>query len=218
MQKILVVDDSESDFREIARTFHSWFMRNNNGIQDYVIEQLFSGDLNKKKIITILKEKIEKKEVVAVLIDYEINLTKILIRGSEVFGALNSELPYFPSVLLTSFSEDCEESNEVDSDKIYKKREFTVIDSKDSNEKIENLIRNIERYKINKDKLEERLGNLSNSADTIDVFQERIAVEDELSKYIPLGLTQIDRLFNPQNLKEIVDEIERVEGFLKKGE
>ena len=100
---------------------------------------------------------------------------------------------------------------------MYIKREFLKIKEAYSKEKITNILDSMVKYVNQKDsllvKLEEQQSKTNTSSNNI---QKIIEIENQLAKFIPMGLTQADIQINSTKIAELTTLINNLNHLLEK--
>ena len=103
----------------------------------------------------------------------------------------------------------------IDSDKVYIKREFLKVKEDYSKEKISNIFDSIEKYVTQKDTLLAKLEDQQNKTPS-DNIQEIIELEEQLSTFIPMDITQADKIFDKTKITELTALINSLNNLLEK--
>ena len=211
MFKIVLIDDDDDEFvkiriaiKENAPSKFSF----ENGDFSFEEFQLNSFD-TQEDIVKNLVGLINSKDISMIIIDYKLLTNSKLFEGNKIFSDICKIVPKFPIIILTERLDESLEGFFVDADKIYEKSQFFKIESSYSKEKVGNLFYNMESYSQNLSALEENLqlllGEMQNNSLTSEIVNKINLIETELAKYIPLDHCQAEELFNPHDLKEVIN-------------
>lgn len=214
-----LIDDNDGQLADIRATIKE------NKSRDVSIDfKKYTIPTNSETAIdTLLKEIINdiKEECVqALIIDYKIVISTKNIDGTKIIKILKDNIPNFPVVVLTEIPDESRKKDYIDADKVYIKKNFLKLKDEYSKEKVNNIIDSIEKYVKQKDKLQTELDEAwkkeSLKIDKSKAIQDIIEVEEMLSKYIPLEITQADRVINKDKISEIMTVIKQANDLLDK--
>lgn len=211
-----LVDDNEDQLSDIRAAIKA------NKSQDLEINfKTYSIPQNSENAIEILLKEIlddiKNGGIHSLIIDFKIVIATKNIQGSELFNLVKKSLSSFPVVILTERPEESKKPDFIDADKVYIKREFLKIKEAYSKEKITNILDSMVKYVNQKDsllvKLEEQQTKMNHASDDI---QEIIEIENQLAKFIPMGLTQADIQINSTKIAELTTLINNLNHLLEK--
>ena len=168
-------------------------------------------------LLTEIIDDIKNDSIHSLIIDYKIVISTQIIYGSDLVNLIKKKLSNFPIVVLTEIPEDSKKSDFIDSDKVYIKRDFLKVKEDYSKEKISNIFDSIEKYVNQKDvllaKLEDQQNKMTTTSDNI---QEIIEIENQLSTFIPMDLTQADKQIDKTKIAELTALINSLDNLLEK--
>lgn len=211
-----LVDDNEDQLSDIRAAIKA------NKSQDLEINfKTYSIPQNSENAIEILLKEIlddiKNGGIHSLIIDFKIVIATKNIQGSELFNLVKKSLSSFPVVILTERPEESKKPDFIDADKVYIKREFLKIKEAYSKEKITNILDSMVKYVNQKDsllvKLEEQQTKMNHASDDI---QKIIEIENQLAKFIPMGLTQADIQINSTKIAELTTLINNLNHLLEK--
>lgn len=211
-----LVDDNEDQLSDIRAAIKA------NKLQDLEINfKSYSIPQNSENAIEILLKEIlddiKNGGIHSLIIDFKIVIATKNIQGSELFNLVKKSLSSFPVVILTERPEESKKPDFIDADKVYIKREFLKIKEAYSKEKITNILDSMVKYVNQKDsllvKLEEQQSKTNTSSNNI---QKIIEIENQLAKFIPMGLTQADIQINSTKIAELTTLINNLNHLLEK--
>lgn len=167
---LLIIEDEEDSAREIRRTIKAWYKKCGKELEGFSLEFFEGFDLKNYSshdqiIDTVLNLMIDGS-VNAIVIDFKLDQTSAIINGAKLFRELANSAPRFPMIILTNRDEDCEETGEIDFDKIYKKIDFLKAGNEISDSLVRKLIVNVRNYIVEKSKLETKIEQLSKCDDS----------------------------------------------------
>lgn len=211
-----LVDDNEDQLSDIRAAIKA------NKSQDLEINfKTYSIPQNSENAIEILLKEIlddiKNGGIHSLIIDFKIVIATKNIQGSELFNLVKKSLSSFPVVILTERPEESKKPDFIDADKVYIKREFLKIKEAYSKEKITNILDSMVKYVNQKDsllvKLETQQSKMGSNSDNV---QKIIEIENQLSKFIPMGLTQADIQINSTKIAELSTLINNLNHLLEK--
>lgn len=138
MYMIGLLDDEESQLKAIRRTiktnaptgikydFKSYLVPDNAG---NLVDNMFSN---------IMKD-IVKQKISLLIVAYKIMVKISKIRGTDIFRKLKDEVPNFPVIILTEVVEESTQLAFIDTDKVYRKKDFFKLEGEYSKEKVFNI-------------------------------------------------------------------------------
>lgn len=208
MYIIGLIDDEQSEIVKIRRTIKA------NAPKDVLFDfKTYRLDDKEKNLMEQLAQEviydIKENQINVLIIDYKIMLDTEKLEGTEILKKILEEAPNFPTVILTDIINDSVAHDFVDPDKVYKKSEFFKAQEDYSKEKILNLFRNAERYVKIRSSLEKQLDNLKQNITNEGTKQETVdkivTIESELDKLYPKEQSQIEKVFDANRVKEILN-------------
>ena len=209
-----LVDDNENQLSDIRAAIKI------NKTKDFEIDfkSYVIPSKSEDAIVVLLTEiidDIKNGRIHSLIIDYKIVISTQIIHGSELVNLIKKKLSNFPIVVLTEIPEDSKKSDFIDSDKVYIKREFLKVKEDYSREKISNIFDSIEKYVTQKDTLLAKLEDQQNKTPS-DNIQEIIELEEQLSTFIPMDITQADKIFDKTKITELTALINSLNNLLEK--
>lgn len=217
MYVIGLIDDEESQIRAIRRTIKT------NALPETPFEfksYLVPGnadDLVDKMSDEVMDDIIEQK-ISSLVVDCKIIVEKSKVQGTDIFYKIKNEVPKFPVIILTEVVAESTQPVFMDADKVYRKRDFFKIEGEYSKEKVSNIFDSMKKYVEQRDKIELSIHDLKQKLVKGDVGREAVSrilsLESQLDEFVPTDQTQIDKVFNEDKAKKIVDLIERANKLL----
>lgn len=209
-----LVDDNENQLSDIRAAIKINKPKDFEiDFKSYVIPSKSEDAIN--VLLTEIIDDIKNGRIHSLIIDYKIVISTKIIHGSELVNLIKKKLSNFPIVVLTEIPEDSKKSDFIDSDKVYIKREFLKVKEDYSKEKISNIFDSIEKYVSQKDALLAKLEDQQNKTPS-DNIQEIIELEDQLSTFIPMDITQADKKIDKTKIAELTALINSLNNFLEK--
>ncbi|MBO4857977.1 MAG: hypothetical protein J5527_05640 [Treponema sp.] len=203
-----LIDDNEeqlSDIRAAIKTNKTRDIEIN--FKSYLIPQDSENAIN--VLLNEIIEDVKEGKVHSLIIDYKIVVLEKIIKGSELLNLVKKHLSNFPVIILTEIPEESKKPNFIDSDKVYIKRDFLKVKEDYSKEKVNNIIDSIEKYVSQKDsllvKLIENQNSINSSSDKISKIQEIIEIENQLSSFIPMNITQADKSIDKMKIANLIE-------------
>jgi hypothetical protein len=212
-----LIDDEDSEIKKIRRTIKTNAPANVDF--DFKSYNIPDNGKNAVEIISneIIKD-IEEQRVMSLIIDYKIMVQALKVQGTDILKNINDFVPKFPIIILTERVEDSIQPEFVDADKVYKKKDFFKLEEEYSKEKVTHIFDSMSKYVNQKDQLLVNLNQMKKKLSTGDrtVIGDVLNIEEELDKYIPIEETQMDRVYNPEKMKTIVELIEKADKLMGK--
>lgn len=214
-----LVDDNVEQLSDIRAAIKA------NRPQEIEIKfKAYSIPQNSESAIEILFKEIlddiKNGEIHSLIIDYKIVIATKNIQGSDLFNLVKMDVSNFPVIILTERPEESKKPNFIDADKVYVKREFLKIKEEYSKEKINNILDSIEKYVSQKDsllaKLEEHQNKMNSDSDKISTIQDIIEIENQLSMFVPMDVTQADKIIDKTKITELTNLINSLDTLLEK--
>lgn len=140
-------------------------------------------------------------------------------KGSHIFSLINRMMPNFPVVMLTAFCEDALENLDVDSDKVYSKKDFMAIKSSFSKLAAQNFLRNVKRIKNVRAKIEVEIKGIEEKLLTIpedvELLSKLYVLEEKKSKVSPtLESNKAIEALLKVSVDDDLNELEKIEDYL----
>ncbi len=217
MYVIGLIDDEESQLKAMRRTiktnaprsleydFKSYSLSTESG---KLVDEVFHDVMN-----DIINE-----EIACLIIDYKIMVKTTKVQGTEIFGRIKEVVPKFPIIILTEVVEESIEPNYIDADKVYRKREFFKLEEEYSKEKVYNIFDSMQKYVSQKDSLKLTLSDLKEKlvkGNESDKIRAVLKIESKMADFLPSDQTQIDKIFDEDKAKKIVELIEKANSMLE---
>jgi len=164
-------------------------------------------------LVQKILEDIYKGSIHSVIIDYKLIAKKTCLNGVNIIREIKNRFYEFPVIILTQKRNECIETTMIDPDKVYDKKSFFST-SEHSSKYVENIFKNIDRYQETVFQLQSEIAFFKNAKknnpDSNRLFVEKIVkLEKELSKYKPIGQTEIDNVLDEQKILKIINLINR---------
>lgn len=217
MYRIGIVDDVPADRADIQVTILDT-CKDKNAVQfkEYTL-------LNRKKehILKEIIDDVTDGEIQALIVDFRLDTTAVVIEGWEIVQFVHDETPELPMVILTHAPMEGKESPYTDADKVYAKKIFLKISSPESRSMVENIFLNIDRYVDNRKNLETslemELQKLDQNSTDEKILRHIMELETRLSGYKKMNQTVFDTSFDLGELKSVLDDLKKYEELLGNG-
>lgn len=218
MNIIGLIDDEESQLKAIRRT-----IKYNAGLNEDYGFKAYQLAENTERLVSdvyteVMKDIIEKK-IASLIIDYKIMVRTTKIKGTDILERIKDQVPKFPVIVLTEVVEESIQPLYVDADKVYKKKEFFVLDSDYSKEKVSNIFDSMHKYVEQRDKLSLDIEKLKEDLAEGKVDKRAIgnilSLESRLDEFVPTDQTQIDKVFDVNKVRSIVELIDKANQMLE---
>lgn len=158
-------------------------------------------------------------EIITLIIDQKIMGNTGEIEGTEIFKNIKEKVDKFPMIMLTNVAEECIENIFVDPDKVYKKSDFFAIDEEKSKEQVNKIFINAKKYIQNRKQIETKIkileDEISQTGNNSEIVNEIIDNEEKLRELKPTDYTQIEKIVNPQKIKDVLDLLNEVNNLLE---
>lgn len=208
-----IVEDDDSQTRDIRRTIKA--LKGDKTEVDFInydfkdVEQDISYNLIKQILDDINNEKIH-----SLIIDYKLLTYKNCMNGADIIKTIKAMFYEFPMIILTQMPEQCIEETDLDPDKVYEKSIFFNACCEESKKYVFNIFRNIDRYWENVRNYTSKLETLrvqknTDNQDESDVLGRIIDIEKELSRYKPIGHSEMNEILSDEKLKQLSELIEK---------
>lgn len=218
MYTIGIIDDEMEQISQIRRTIKTNAPKDiKYDFKTYCMSNIGSNLIN--SILTDVIKDIEEQKINSLIIDYKIMIKTTKIKGTDIFKAIKDKVSKFPIIILTEIVEESITPYFIDADKIYRKRDFYLIEDEYSKEKVSNIFDSMNKYTQQKDKLqvciEELKTKISSKQDNSEVINSILQLESELDDFIPIDMTQIDKLFDESKIMKVVSLIEKANNLIE---
>lgn len=196
----------ENKPKNIEVEFKIYVLENENGISINKLSNDILKDISEEKISTLI-------------IDQKIMGNAGEIEGAEIFKNIKQQVDKFPIIMLTNVAEECVENVYVDPDKVYRKSDFFSIDEEKSIEQVKKIFINARKYIETRKKIEAKLrvleSEISQTGNDAEIVNEIIDNEEKLSELKPTDYTNIEKIINPQKIKDVIDLLNEVNNLLE---
>lgn len=218
MYIIGLIDDEETQLKKIRRTIKTNAKANEKyDFKSYLISDNAS-DVISEVFVQVISD-IRESKLSSLIVDYKIIVKTTKIRGTDIFKRIKDEVPKFPIIILTEVVEESTEPEFIDADKVYKKKDFYMIESEYSKEKVFNIFDSMRKYHDQRDKLqltiEDLKQKLTDGSRGREVIGDILSLESQLDDFVPTEQSQIDKVFDENKAKEIVALIEKANDLLE---
>lgn len=218
MSKIGILEDRDKEIDNIILVImeNSKLIDNIPEITEdsFVIYKIDDYENVKEEVIEKIENDIDESVIQGLIVDYKIDTKKDIFTGADIVRNIKDSMTEFPVVILTAAVDMSKTSVYVDPDKTYNKEIFFNLDNPESLELTKHIFRNMERYVQLREKLEteldQELNKLGNEFSEV-ILTKVIKIEEELSKYKKLELTQIDKTLDLSVLKETMETLKNIE-------
>jgi hypothetical protein len=212
-----LIDDEEGQLKAVRRTIKTNAPRSvEYSFKSYSLSKE-SGKLVDEVFQDVMSDIVEE-EIACLIIDYKIMVKTTKIKGTDIFRKIKEVVPKFPIIILTEVVEESIEPDFIDADKVYKKRQFFKLEEEYSKDKVRNIFDSMRKYVSQKDSLKLTLSDLKEKVvkgNEKDKIREVLKVESEMADFLPMDQTQIDKVFDEDKAKRIVELIERANSLLE---
>lgn len=217
MYIIGLIDDEERQLKTMRRTIKTNAPRSlEYDFKSYSLSKE-SGRLVDEVFRDVMQD-IVNEEISCLIIDYKIMVKTTKIKGTDIFKKIKEVVPKFPIIILTDVVEESIEPNFIDADKVYKKREFFKLDEEYSKEKVYNIFDSMRKYVSQRDSLKLTLTDLKEKmvkGNGTGKIKDVLKLESEIAEFLPSDQTQIDKVFDEDKAKKIVELIEKANNMLE---
>jgi hypothetical protein len=218
MYTIGLIDDELTQIKNIRRTIKTNAPQN----AQYDFKNYSLSNESSKLVDEVFDEVVEdikNKLISCLIIDYKIMVRTTKVKGTDIFEMVKKAVPRFPIIILTDVIEESIEPDFIDADKVYRKSEFFKLSEEYAKEKTLNIFDSMKKYIGKRDSLQLTLSNLQKKmveGSTIEEnLEEVLKVENELDDFVPIEQTQIDKVFDSDKVKKIVELIEQANNLLE---
>lgn len=216
MYRIGIIDDVKNERDDIQVSI----LDNVNAGTEVCFKEYVLEHKTKDLLFNEIREDVSEEVIQALIVDFRLDTTEDIIKGWEIIEFTHNEFPEFPVVIMTNAPDESKESNYTDADKVYAKKVFLNPQLDETKELVRNIILNINRYDKNRKELEAKLTvelqKLENDGENIEILENIIAIEKELTKYKQMYQTTLDTALEMDNLKEAFALLDKYENMLGK--
>ncbi len=196
----------ENKPEDVEVDFKTYFLENEKGISIKKLSKEILEDIKNNKINTLI-------------IDQKIIVNAGEVEGIEIFKSIKDTVDKFPVIMLTNVADECIKDDFVDPDKVYKKSDFFAIDEEKSKELVRKIFINAKKYNDNRTQIEAKIrvlqNEISENGNNAEIVSEIIDNEEKLSELKPTDYTQIEKIVNPQKIKDVLDLLNEVNNLLE---
>lgn len=216
MYRIGIIDDVKSEREDIQVSI----LDNVNASIEVDFKEYVLEHRTKAELFDEIREDVSEERIHALIVDFRLDTTEDIIKGWEIIEFTHDEFPEFPVVIMTNAPDESKESSYIDADKVYAKKVFLNPQLDETNELVKNIVLNISRYDKKRKELEAKLTielqRLENNSESIEVIENIIAIEKELTKYKQMYHTTLDTELEMDDLKEAFALLDKYENMLRK--
>ena len=215
MYRIGIIDDVKSERDDIQVSILDNVNKGTKiEFKEYVLEHK-----TKDSLFNEIREDISNEVIQALIVDFRLDTTEDIIKGWEIIEFTHNEFPEFPVVIMTNVPDESKESNHTDADKVYAKKVFLNPQSTETKELVKNILLNISRYDMKRKELETKLSaelqKLETDSENVEILENIINIEKELTKYKQMYQTTIDTELEMDDLKEAFALLDKYENMLR---
>lgn len=196
----------ENKPKDVEVDFKIYLLENEEGVSITKLSKDILNDIKYGEIITLI-------------IDQKIMGNTGEIEGTEIFKNIKEKVDKFPMIMLTNVAKECIENIFVDPDKVYKKSDFFAIDEEKSKEQVNKIFINAKKYIQNRKQIETKIkileDEISQTGNNSEIVNEIIDNEEKLRELKPTDYTQIEKIVNPQKIKDVLDLLNEVNNLLE---
>lgn len=163
---------------------------------------------------------IKENNIQGLIVDYKLDTLDEVMEGIEVVKFMHEEVPEFPVIILTDVPEKSKENDKADPDKVYAKEIFMKPSELETQEMVYHIVRNLERYakrrselEIKREMLLEDVVNTSKYDD--ETYGKLLETERELSKYVPIEMTAIDKEYDIESMEAVMETLKECKSLLE---
>lgn len=210
MWRIGIIDDKEGERADIqVSILENVENKNEIDFKEYEIVKRTKEDLFSEIIEDISEERIH-----ALIVDYRLDTSQVVIKGWEIVEYMHEHIPEFPVIIMTNVPDESKESIYIDADKVYPKIIFLNTKHPNTKEMVANILSNIQKYIKRRKELE---GSLAIELDKLDknstdenIIADVLELEKSLSKYTETQQTLLDQTLDMSELKEVLKELKDI--------
>lgn len=215
MYRIGIIDDVKSERDDIqVSILDNVNVGTKIEFKEYVLEHK-----TKDALFSEIREDVSNEVIQALIVDFRLDTTEDIIKGWEIIEFTHNEFPEFPVVIMTNAPDESKESNHTDADKVYAKKVFLNPQSAETKELVKNILLNINRYDKKRKELEAKLSvelqKLETDGENVEILENIINIEKELTKYKQMYQTTIDTELEMDDLKEAFALLDKYENMLR---
>lgn len=215
MYRIGIIDDVKSERDDIqVSILDNVNVGTKIEFKEYVLEHK-----TKDSLFSEIREDVSNEVIQALIVDFRLDTTEDIIKGWEIIEFTHNEFPEFPVVIMTNAPDESKESNHTDADKVYAKKVFLNPQSAETKELVKNILLNINRYDKKRKELEAKLSvelqKLETDGENVEILENIINIEKELTKYKQMYQTTIDTELEMDDLKEAFALLDKYENMLR---
>lgn len=215
MYRIGIIDDVKSERDDIqVSILDNVNVGTKIEFKEYVLEHK-----TKDSLFNEIREDVSNEVIQALIVDFRLDTTEDIIKGWEIIEFTHNEFPEFPVVIMTNAPDESKESNHTDADKVYAKKVFLNPQSAETKELVKNILLNINRYDKKRKELEAKLSvelqKLETEGENVEILENIINIEKELTKYKQMYQTTIDTKLEMDDLKEAFALLDKYENMLR---
>ena len=215
MYRIGIIDDVKSERDDIqVSILDNVNVGTKIEFKEYVLEHK-----TKDSLFNEIREDVSNEVIQALIVDFRLDTTEDIIKGWEIIEFTHNEFPEFPVVIMTNAPDESKESNHIDADKVYAKKVFLNPQSAETKELVKNILLNINRYDKKRKELEAKLSvelqKLETEGENVEILENIINIEKELTKYKQMYQTTIDTELEMDDLKEAFALLDKYENMLR---
>lgn len=175
----------------------------------------FREELFEKLLIDVRDNKIQ-----CLIVDYKLDTMDEVLEGIEAVNFMHELVPEFPVIILTDVPERSKKNDNADPDKVYAKEIFMKPDATETKEMVYHIVRNLERYTKKRSELEikrdQRLDKLVAASEyDSELYGELLDIERELSKYVPIEMTAIDKAYDMVDMEDALKVLKEYKSLLE---
>ena len=206
MYRIGLIDDEPAELTKVRRTIKVNAPKGMEfDFKSYEIPEKREDAID--QICSQVIDDIEGMNITALIIDYKIMVKALKVNGTDILKEINDTVSKFPVIILTERVEESIQPDHVDADKVYKKKDFFKLEEEYSKEKINHIFDSMVKYVKQRDELTLTLSELKKKLESGDrsVIEDVLKLEEKLDEFVPVEQTQIDRTYDANRMKAIVD-------------
>lgn len=206
MYRIGLIDDEPAELTKVRRTIKVNAPKGMEfDFKSYEIPEKREDAID--QICSQVIDDIEGMNITALIIDYKIMVKALKVNGTDILKEINDTVSKFPVIILTERVEESIQPDHVDADKVYKKKDFFKLEEEYSKEKINHIFDSMAKYVKQRDELTLTLSELKKKLESGDrsVIEDVLKLEEKLDEFVPVEQTQIDRTYDVNRMKAIVD-------------
>ena len=186
----------------------------------FKLYDLIKKESFREELFEQILDDIKKNNIQGLIVDYKLDTLDEVMEGIEVVKFMHETVPEFPVIILTDVPEKSKENDKADPDKVYAKEIFMKPSELKTKEMVYHIVRNLERYtkrrselEIKREQLLDKLVNSSKHED--EIYGQLLETERELSKYVPLEMTAVDREYDIESMEEILEVLKEYKSLLE---